>query len=348
MSRTVFAGLSGGVDSAVSAALLKEHGYNVVGAFIKIWQPEFIECTWERDRLDAMRVCAALEIPFREIDLSAEYKREVIADLIEGYKNGITPNPDVLCNRVIKFGSFAKWAFEEGADYIATGHYARVEERGGRHVLLRGKDTNKDQSYFLWQLTPRDLEKTIFPVGDLRKDEVRGWARKFDLPVAKKPDSQGLCFVGDIAMSEFLARYIPLMQGDVLDENGAVVGRHDGVALYTLGQRHGFTVSNQGDAGPHFVIARDIKRNTITISSDRERAATREVRIADSNWYNAAPKVERALAQVRYREEPVGATLVTDGDTAVVTLDAPRIAAAGQSLVLYRGNELLGGGTIQE
>src|SRR3989344_860547 len=241
---TVFVGLSGGVDSAVSAALLKEAGHSVVGAFIKIWRPEFIECPWQKERLDAMRVGAHLGIPFREIDLSDEYKKDVIDDMIANYTRGITPNPDVLCNRHIKFGAFKEWAHAGGADLVASGHYARIVKTGNRFQLHRGKDTHKDQSYFLWRLTEKDLETTLFPVGGFTKPEVRALAEKFGLPVATKKDSQGLCFVGEVTMRDFLARYIDLKQGKVLDEAGAVIGEHDGAALYTLGERHGFRIEN--------------------------------------------------------------------------------------------------------
>ena len=193
----VFVGLSGGVDSAVSAALLKEAGYEVTGVFIKIWQPEFIECTWKDDRLDAMRVCAALDIPFRELDLSEQYKKEVVEKMVADYARGVTPNPDVLCNAEIKFGAFAAWAKREGAASIATGHYAQKKDAVGHFELLRAHDTAKDQSYFLYRLTQADLSRALFPIGGMEKSEVRAQAKRFKLPVADKPDSQGLCFVGE-------------------------------------------------------------------------------------------------------------------------------------------------------
>lgn len=330
--KTVFVGLSGGVDSAVSAALLKREGYNVVGAFIKIWRPEFIDCPWQKDRLDAMRVCAALEIPFREIDLSDEYKKEVIDDMVANYAKGITPNPDVLCNRYIKFGAFAKWAYESGADYVATGHYAQNIE--GK--LVRGKDINKDQSYFLWQLTPEDLQRALFPVGKYTKPDVRALAKEFGLPVATKKDSQGLCFVGDITLRDFLSHYLPLEKGNVLDEGGKTIGEHDGAALYTLGERHGFRI--QADV-PHYVIALDVRSNTITVSIDRQKAARKAVRLVSTNMREAKG---RFTAQARYREEPVSCDL--DGDN--VLFMEPHLAPNGQSLVLYDGDTVVGGGVI--
>lgn len=335
--KTVYVGLSGGVDSAVSAALLKIAGYNVVGAFIKIWRPEFIDCPWQRDRLDAMRVCTALEIPFKEIDLSEEYKRAVIDDMVANYAKGITPNPDVLCNRHIKFGGFAKWAFSEGADFVATGHYAQNID----NQLVRGKDTNKDQSYFLWQLTKKDLERALFPVGGLTKPEVRQLAEKFDLPVAGKKDSQGLCFVGDITMRDFLGHYLPLRTGDVMNEGGVVIGEHDGAALYTLGERHGFRVTQKTSLQtPWYIVSVDTHKNTITVSQDKNAAAVREVRLTDSNWVDAH---EGAFtAQARYREAPVAC--MTHGNT--VHFSEPHLAPPGQSLVVYDGDKVIGGGII--
>ena len=338
--KTVFVGLSGGVDSAVSAALLKTAGYEVIGCFIKIWRPEFIDCPWQRDRLDAMRVCTALEIPFKEIDLSDEYKEQVIDDMVSNYKRGITPNPDVLCNRHIKFGAFAKWAFKNGADFIATGHYAQNDDG----QLIRGKDANKDQSYFLWQLMKDDLERVMFPVGGLPKSEVRALAEKFGLPVAKKKDSQGLCFVGDITIRDFLAHYITLEKGTVLDEDGIVIGEHDGAALYTLGERHGFRITvKSASKAPHFVIGIDTKKNTITVSTDRSKSMRSEVALINIRWVHSAPKNgTRFEAQSRYRETPVACTIT--GST--VIFDSPHFAPPGQSLVLYDGEKLVGGGII--
>lgn len=346
---TVYVGLSGGVDSAVSAALLKEAGHSVTGVFIKIWQPEFIECTWKEDRLDAMRVCAALDIPFREVDLSEEYKQTVIRDMIEGYARGITPNPDVLCNRTIKFGSFATWAFENGAEKIATGHYARIEKYGHGVSIFRGKDGGKDQSYFLWQLTEKDLSKILFPVGSLRKNEVRSIAVRLDLPVAKKPDSQGLCFVGHITMSEFLKMYIPLKIGLVLDEAGKEIGRHEGAALYTIGQRHGFSAHSHGSSDvPQYVIATDIHSNTITVSRDRMRASRARVRVGNVHWTSAPPKMPLIVsAQVRYREDPTTVTLDETRDFLETQFAGPVIVAPGQSIVFYDGDRVLGGGIIE-
>ena len=350
MKKRVFVGLSGGVDSAVSAALLKRGGYDVVGAFIKIWQPEFTECTWREDRLDAMRVAAALDIPFREIDLSDEYKKEVVCEILHAYERGFTPNPDVLCNSRIKFGFFAGWAFTEGADAIATGHYARVEERSGDYSLMRGLDRSKDQSYFLWQLTQAELSRVLFPVGALQKRHVRVLAREYGLPNAAKSDSQGLCFVGDISMRDFLQRYITVERGEVLNEEGRTIGSHAGAALYTIGQRHGFSVEGVDvSQKPHYVIATDTQCNTIVVSPLRLRAARLSVELHDTSWVSHMPTQPFSADVVtRYREQHCSAVIEPGEPSALVrvTFRAPHVCALGQSLVIYDGDRLLGGGIM--
>ena len=326
----VYVGLSGGVDSAVSAALLKRAGHSVVGCFIKIWQPEFIECTWREDRLDAMRVCAVLGISFREIDLSEEYKKEVVDSMVADYARGITPNPDVLCNRSIKFGHFLTWARKEGAEMIATGHYARISgDRNSRH-LLRGADASKDQSYFLYRLGQDDLSKTLFPVGEFTKRKIRSLAKRFGLPNAEKPDSQGLCFVGP-----------------VLDRRGEVIGEHKGAALYTVGERHGFNVE-QGDAnkGPLYVISVDTEKNSITVSPDKHDAARSEVALTDVHWIEGEPGFPfEADVEARYREVPIGAHVDKQGGSVHVSFVKPHLVSPGQSLVVYDGERCMGGGS---
>ena len=334
----IFVGLSGGVDSAVSAALLKEQGHDVVGAYIKIWQPEFIECTWREDRLDAMRVCAALDIPFREVDLSDEYKKSVVDAMVRDYARGITPNPDVLCNRKIKFGAFAQWAFANGADLIATGHYARTDNK----KLLRARDTAKDQSYFLYQTPPVALANTLFPVGGMLKAEGRDAAKRFGLPNAQKPDSQGLCFVGEVSMRDFLARFIAVERGVVVDLNGNGIGHHEGAALYTVGQRHGFSTDSEG---PYYVVGIDVSTNTVCVSPRREDAAKKSVRLQEVQWINDGPTLPAHVSvQARYHETPVQA--IVDGST--VDFELPHIVSAGQSLVMYKRDVCLGGGVISQ
>ena len=348
MTQKIFVGLSGGVDSAVSAALLQEQGHDVVGVFIKIWQPEFIECTWKEDRLDAMRVCAGLGIPFREVDLSDEYKREVVERMVSDYCSGITPNPDVLCNAHIKFGSFAKWAKEEGAERIATGHYAQIEQSQDNILtwkLLRAHDTSKDQSYFLYRLGQQDLARALFPVGGMLKTEVRALAQKFNLPVSRKPDSQGLCFVGEVSMADFLKRFIPVVRGPVVCE-GQIVGEHEGAALYTVGQRHGFSAT--GADHPYYVVKIDISTNTLSVSPHREDAAQAKVELHDVHWVYREPMLPHTLlAQARYHEQPIAVTLGRQEGKLFVTFEKPHIVSPGQSLVLYEGDVCLGGGIIK-
>lgn len=342
----VFVGLSGGVDSATAAALLKKQGYDVEGVFIKIWQPEFIECRWKEDRLDAMRVAVALRIPFRELDLSEEYKREVVREMTRCYAEGYTPNPDVLCNKQIKFGSFLRYAISSGADFIATGHYARVEKSRGLHRLLRGADPEKDQSYFLHELGQRELSHALFPIGAVRKQQVRARARSLHLPVAGKPDSQGLCFVGDVSLEDFLSRFIPISEGPVLDTNGRTIGVHRGAALYTRGQRHGFIVQ-EGKRAPHFVVDTDVQSNTITVSDRPEGARRGNAFVRDMHWVaeKRSPPLE-ALVQTRYQQEPRAARIENAGEGINAIFSEPRLASSGQSLVLYEKDECLGGGVM--
>ena len=338
----VFVGLSGGVDSAVSAALLKERGYDVTGVFIRI-ALEGYPCTAEEDKLDAMRVAAHLQIPFLAIDLSEEYRQRVFGMSIREFEKGRTPNPDALCNREIKFGLFFDWCMAQGADFVATGHYAQLKNEQGRTLLMAGKDNNKDQSYFLWAVSETKLRQTMFPVGHLQKPEVRALAQKFGLPNAGRKDSQGLCFLGSISLDEMLHRELPLVRGAVLDETGAVIGTHEGAAAYTLGQRHGFVLAAQApDTPPHYVIDKDIEFNTITVSPNKfpASAAETKVKLAETNWVGPV-HTGPCMARYRYRQALIHATC--DGG---VTLHAPHYVPEGQSLVLYLGKRCLGGGII--
>ena len=276
----VFVGLSGGVDSSVAALRLLKDGYDVVGVFIKTWQPDFIQCDWGKERLDAMRVAAHLEIPFLTCDAEGAYKQSVADYMIDEYRKGRTPNPDVMCNKYVKFETFLKFALEHGADKIATGHYAQVKEIDGIYHLYRGNDINKDQSYFLWTLNQKQLKHTLFPVGNSDKSIVRKEAENFGLPTAKKQDSQGVCFLGDIDIQEFLKHFIETKKGVVLDKDGNAIGEHDGVIFYTLGQRHGFRTYKKTDSStPMFVIQRDIKENTLTVSNTASKVLKEEMKI---------------------------------------------------------------------
>jgi tRNA-specific 2-thiouridylase len=324
----VYIGLSGGVDSAVSAALLKKQGYDVTGVFIKVWQPDFLPCNWKEERREAMRVCAFLDIPFFTLDLEKEYKSEVVDYMIDEYSKGRTPNPDVMCNKYVKFGGFFDWAMKNDADYVATGHYAQIKNNN----LLKGKDKEKDQTYFLWTLTQKQLSKTLFPVGEFEKSEVRKLAKKFKLPNAEKKDSQGLCFVGKIDMKEFLKHYIKEKPGNILDSHGKIIGKHDGSLLITIGQKLRGT--------PYFVISKDIKRNTITVSGkNKETFHNTITKLKDINWINQKPKVGKTYeARIRYRGKLY--------KTKVNPIKLEERPASGQSIVFYEGNTCLGGGIV--
>jgi tRNA-specific 2-thiouridylase len=345
--KKVYVGMSGGVDSSVSAALLKNAGYDVTGVFIKVWQPDWFACTWREDRLDAMRVAAELDIPFITLDLEKEYKKEVVDYMISEYRAGRTPNPDVMCNRYVKFGGFYSFAMKQGADFVATGHYARSEN--GK--LIMGNDQNKDQTYFLWTLTKEQLEHTLFPVGNIEKPEVRKLAKKFKLFTADKKDSQGLCFIGKIDVKEFLGHYIETKRGDVLDVNGRVIGYHDGAFFYTIGERHGFTITAKTpNDEPYYVITKDVEKNTLTVSFKTAEGelpnGKKEVKLRDMNWIGGAvPLGKKLQARSRYRE-----TLqeVAISDQNVVTFLKPQFTLSpGQSLVVYDGDNCLGGGIIE-
>jgi tRNA-specific 2-thiouridylase len=340
--KKVYVGLSGGVDSAVSAAILKSRGFEVVGVFIKIWSPEWLLCTSHEDRLDAMRVAARLNIPFCEIDLTKEYKKEVVDYMIREYKIGRTPNPDVFCNKYIKFGVFFDWAISQGADFVATGHYARVKNEDGIFKMLAGKDKSKDQSYFLWTIGQRQLSKTLFPVGDLEKREVRKLAKKFKLPNAKRKDSQGLCFVGPVDVKDFLAEYVPQEEGDVLDERGNKIGIHPGALFFTIGERHGFTVTKKTpNDEPYFVVAKDMKKNTITVS--KNRSESKDICLKNMNWIsNPSERNKKYMARVRHLGELTPILF----DSGKIFFDTPVTVAAGQSLVIYDGDICLGGGIV--
>ncbi len=341
--------MSGGVDSSVSAALLKEQGFDVTGVFIKVWQPEWFECTWREDRLDAMRVCVHLDIPFVTLDLEKEYKKEVVDYMISEYKAGRTPNPDIMCNRHVKFGGFFKWAMANGAHYIATGHYARTE--GGK--LYAGKDETKDQSYFLWTLSKDELSKTIFPVGGMEKSQTRGLARRFGLPVAEKRDSQGLCFIGKVSVKEFLSHYIEPKKGDVLDEKGNKVGEHDGAIFLTLGERHGFTVTTRSsDEKPCYVVDRDLERNTVTVSHKSTDGSLdiekKEHSLSYVNWIDDEPRSGKTYtARIRHLGELMECDIepVAKGE-AEIGFKRPTIVASGQSIVIYEGERCIGGGIV--
>lgn len=374
-NKTVFVGVSGGVDSSVSVALLKEQGYNVVGVFIRTWSPDFIECTWRKERRDAMRVCAYLDVPFMECDAEEAYKNGVADYMIEEYRNGRTPNPDVMCNREVKFGVFWNFAKEHGADFIATGHYARVKENSFREAtgggvpflgtpkngvkelreklfsLKRNNDKSKDQLYFLWTLTQEDLSHILFPIGHLEKIEVRKLARKYKIPVALKKDSQGVCFLGPLNMKDFLSHYIKSERGDVLNEKGKVIGYHNGSLFFTIGERHGFTIIKKTNIDkPYYIISKNIKDNTLTVSTypNKSSCSFNKINIYNTNWISGIPEENKTYtAQIRYHGELFNCNIsITDKDNADILFENNILVDKGQSIVIYDLDVCVGGGIV--
>lgn len=341
----IFVGVSGGVDSSVVAYLLKQQGHDVHGVFVKTWSPEWLPCTWIDEKRDAMRVCAALDIPFHFLDAEEAYKQGVAEYMIAEYRAGRTPNPDVLCNRIIKFGVLWDYVQAQGGDYIATGHYARTDGE----QLMKGVDTAKDQSYFLWMLSKEELSHILFPIGHLQKAEVRAIAKKSALFTSEKKDSQGICFLGDVDMREFLAHYIEQKKGPVVNTEGKIIGEHDGIWFYTLGERHGFRLATQStDQKPYYVIEKRITDNTLVVSHEskplKEHREKQTITLREINWLSARTGLaENITAQIRYHGEFIPANILSE-DT--VELSYQGVIAEGQSLVLYSEDRLVGGGVI--
>ncbi|MUG45420.1 tRNA 2-thiouridine(34) synthase MnmA [Paenibacillus woosongensis] len=355
----IVVGMSGGVDSSVTALLLKQQGYDVIGIFMKNWDDtdEFGRCTAEEDAEDVRRVCEQIDIPYYTVNFEKEYYDKVFAYFLEEYKRGRTPNPDVMCNREIKFGEFLNKAMDLGADYVATGHYARVvQEHDGQYKLLRGVDSNKDQTYFLNALNQAQLAKAMFPIGHLPKPEVRRIAEEAGLYTAKKKDSTGVCFIGERNFREFLSQYLPAQSGDMVDiVTGEVKGRHDGLMYYTLGQRQGLGIGGSGSGEPWFVAEKDLQNNILyVVQGDKHPSLYSTGLVASGvNWIAGADKLPdkpfKCVAKFRYRQQDQGVTLIPREDgTMFVAFDQPQKAITpGQAVVFYDGDECLGGGTIE-
>jgi tRNA-specific 2-thiouridylase len=358
----VVVGLSGGVDSAVSAYLLKQQGYDVVGIFMKNWEDDDDSeyCSSNIDFVDAAAVADVLGIEIEHVNFAADYKDRVFAEFLREYQAGRTPNPDVLCNAEIKFKAFLDHAMRLGAEKIATGHYARVREREGRFELLKGLDPLKDQSYFLHRLTQAQLSKTMFPVGELPKTEVRRIAAEIALPNAKKKDSTGICFIGERPFREFLNRYIAKEPGPIKDERGRVLGRHEGLSFYTLGQRQGLGIGGikekgaprgGGEHSPWFVARKDIAANTLWVvqGHDHPWLLSHALAADNASWVaGEAPAPGSYASKTRYRQADAPCTLGAGANGAfALSFDAPQWAVTpGQSAVLYDGEVCLGGGVI--
>jgi len=356
LNKTVVVGMSGGVDSSVSAYLLKQQGYKVIGLFMQNWQNEPGEiCTSEIDFSDASEVCDKLEIPLHKANFSDDYWDRVFEEFLSEHRNGRTPNPDILCNREIKFKSFLKYALKIGADFIATGHYAKLIIKNNNKFLARAKDSFKDQTYFLHEVSENEFDKCIFPLADLTKNEVREIALKQNLITADKKDSVGICFVGERNLKDFLNRFISFNKGDIKDENGNIVGEHQGSILYTEGQRQGLQIGGVKGANelPWYVYKKDIKNNVIHVCQgvDNELLMNSGLFVEKINWIN---DIEydlpmNCLVQVRHQHIPVECYLESNNDKIMLTFkDKIRAIAPGQSAVLYDNDICLGGGIINQ
>ena len=350
-------GLSGGVDSSVAATLLLEQGYRVEGVFMKNWEEDDRDghCPAEADFRDAKSVCDRLGIPLRAVNFSREYRERVFRHFLQEYQAGRTPNPDILCNKEIKFRVFLDHALERGADRIATGHYARVVQRDGLFRLLKARDGNKDQSYFLYTLGQQQLSRTFFPLGDLTKKEVRGIAADHGLVTHAKKDSTGICFIGERNFREFLGRYLPARPGEMRTPEGEVVGEHAGLMYYTLGQRQGLGIGGRPGARqgvPWYVVGKDVARNRLYVAQGlHPMLYSRTLEAEQLHWVTGAPVAVpfRCRAKIRYRQAEQPCTIVRlNGGGCEVRFDEPQLAATpGQSIVFYDGEECLGGGIIR-
>ena len=348
MSKKVFVGMSGGVDSSVTAALLKEQGYDVTGVYMKNWSQDLpgFDCPWKEDYQDAKRVAVQLGIPFKMYDFEKEYHEKVVEYMLDEYKSGRTPNPDIMCNQEVKFKLFLHAALEDGADFIATGHYARSENG----QLLAGVDANKDQSYFLYRVTEDALKHSIMPIGNYEKPQIREIAKKLGLATAEKKDSQGICFVGKVGIKEFLQQYVTTEPGNIIEQHGQMVGTHDGALFYTIGQRHGLNV---GGGLPYYVVGKDMAKNEVYVTTDLQddRLWSQSLKLTSLHWINEAP-TPGATYQVRtrYRAELVDITdftLTDDGSAMQLDLsEEVRAITPGQSAVIYAGDGVVGGGIV--
>lgn len=353
MKERIVVGMSGGVDSSVAALLLKEQGYDVIGVFMKNWEEkdESGVCTSESDWADVREVCDMIGIPYYAVNFAQEYWDRVFSYFLSEYRAGRTPNPDVLCNREIKFRAFLDFAMQLGASKMATGHFVQTNENGD---LLRGADLNKDQSYFLYMLKQHQLKKAVFPVGHMTKADVRRIAAEKGLPVSQKKDSTGVCFIGERKFKQFLSTYLPAQPGDMVAPDGKVVGRHDGLMYYTLGQRRGLGIGGCGDGRSWFVIGKDLEKNKLLVAQGEDHPMLYSTRslCTGVTWVGDAPiqpgETLRCTCKFRYRQgdQPVDVTL--DGDKMLITSLGPqRAVTPGQSAVLYLDERCIGGAVVE-
>ena len=352
----VIVGMSGGVDSSVAALLLKRAGHDVTGIFMNNWEEKdaFGVCTSEPDWADVRAVCDLIGIPCYSVNFAREYRERVFSHFLEEYRKGRTPNPDVLCNREIKFGVFLSFAEKLGAEKVATGHFAKVDRGGQGWQLRRAKDENKDQTYFLYMLGQRALSKAMFPVGDLTKGEIRQIARDAGIPVSEKKDSTGVCFIGERNFKRFLSGYLPAQPGDMVTVDGRIVGRHDGLMYYTLGQRRGLGIGGSGDGRRWFVVAKDLERNRLVVDQGENSPLLYTSRAdgGECTWLAGFPPVEedrplRCQVRLRHRQPLQDCSIILRGDRVQIDFDRPqRAVTPGQSAVFYDGEVCLGGAIV--
>ena len=353
-NKTVVVGMSGGVDSSVSAYLLKKQGFNVIGLFMKNWQSEPGEvCTSEIDFKDASEVCDMLDIPLHKANFSDDYWDRVFKQFLSEHEKGRTPNPDILCNKEIKFKSFYDYALKIGADFIATGHYAKVQNDNGEAKLYRSKDINKDQTYFLHEVSSKEFSKTIFPLSDIYKSEVRDIAKELNLNIHSKKDSVGICFVGEKNLRDFLSRFIKFKKGKILNTDNETIGEHNGSVLYTIGQRQGLGIGGIKDKDelPWYVYGKNISKNEIYVCQgvDNQLLYTENISLDKIHWINRLKDFKNldCLVQIRHRHKPVKCNIVFNKSFKVTFDEEIRGVAPGQSAVFYKDNLCLGGGVIE-
>jgi tRNA-specific 2-thiouridylase len=356
VKKTVVIGMSGGVDSSVTAALLKSMGFDCIGVYMKNWSENFGDygCTWAEDAEDARKVAQQLGIPFYVWNFEKEYYDKVVEYFLKEYQAGRTPNPDVMCNSEIKFKVFLNKALELGADFVATGHYARIRTNYNlqpiTYNLLKGVDPAKDQSYFLYTLKQEQLAKILFPIGDYKKTEIRELARKFNLPNAEKKDSQGICFIGKINVTEFLREHVKARAGEIVTTTGQTIGSHTGLPFYTLGQREGIGI---GGVGPYYVAGKDFDSNKLIVTNNQQDPMLwkKQFTITDVSWVGEEPKTPLdAGVSIRYHHPDYNASIekIADYELRIKFNESQRAITPGQAAVIYQGDELLGGGIIAE